>query len=251
MQVSIWISLTALFFVFIFARVEVFSFELARKSGRKGHRVNVLTTTNTISGTSETTNPLSRLATSYNNKLEQFPNLTKLITSGIIAALGDVAVQYITRPPDAKIFIDKRRLIIFSLMGGLYIAPIISLWFQWLNSIKFPPYMTNTKLKRSLSMLLVDQTLGAVAVNLGFFFFYEVLSRAYHVPGAHLPTLSLIGAFIEATKTKMWPLLVANWSCWPLINFLNFFFIPLEYRLLMSNVASLFWNMILSTITSK
>ena len=127
MQISI---LIALFFVLVFAHAEVVSFELSSKSGKKCHKLEFVLTANALSGTSETTHPLSRLATSYNNKLEQFPILTKIITSGAIAAFGDVAVQYITKAPDAKVSIDKKVILQVSFTPFRNILQYIILYYS-------------------------------------------------------------------------------------------------------------------------
>lgn len=189
---------------------------------------------------------------SYSRNLEKRMWVTKITSSGVIAALGDIMMQRYLMKSVGGTF-DIRRTIIFTIMGAFYIAPIIHAWFEWLNSLTFPTFLSDTKTKKVLSMLVIDQTLGAVLVNMGFFFGFELVSRLYPDP-ALLAPLPISGALIagwNSCNTKMWSLLVANWSCWPLINFLNFFFIPLKFRLLFTNVASLLWNVVLSSIANK
>ena len=75
-------------------------------------------------------------------------------------------------------------------------------------------------------------------------------NRLYPSPVA-AATENVFVACWESIRSKLWPILVANWYCWPLINFLNFFYIPLQYRLLFSNIAAVFWNMLMSTLTNS
>ena len=54
-----------------------------------------------------------------------------------------------------------------------------------------------------------------------------------------------------STKNSLKTVLVANWKYWPVVNFLNFLYVPLQFQLLISNVASVFWNIYLSGATSS
>lgn len=114
----------------------------------------------------------------YNEKLERNPWTTKIITSGAINLFGDVVAQLINLKGTAGKF-DIRRCVIFTAMGAVYIAPVINLWMNWINSLPYPEALSNTKAKKALSMLALDQTLGAVAVNGGFLFVFELVSTYY------------------------------------------------------------------------
>lgn len=52
-------------------------------------------------------------------------------------------------------------------------------------------------------------------------------------------------------ETTWWPALKANWVLWPAVQFVNFTFLPLQYRLLFANVISIGWNSYLSWVNSK
>lgn len=54
----------------------------------------------------------------------------------------------------------------------------------------------------------------------------------------------------ERISEKFWPALKANWSLWPIVQAANFKFVPLEHRVLVVNVVSLFWNCYLSSLNS-
>lgn len=63
---------------------------------------------------------------------------------------------------------DYRRLLVFFTVTALYIAPVINVWFNWLNNgMPLPPGLTNVA--RAGIMMIADQTIGAVGVTVGFF----------------------------------------------------------------------------------
>jgi|EP01046_Picozoa_sp_COSAG06_P021807 protein Mpv17 len=44
------------------------------------------------------------------------------------------------------------------------------------------------------------------------------------------------------------PTLLTSYCVWPLVNGLNFRFVPLDYRILVQNCASFGWNLYLSWV---
>lgn len=50
-----------------------------------------------------------------------------------------------------------------------------------------------------------------------------------------------------ANVTKnFWEVLLANYCYWPFVNFLNFKFVPLHFRMAVINLCAVFWNTFLS-----
>lgn len=148
----------------------------------------------------------------YNNQLTKNPNRTKIITSGIVGGLGDVLIQLlnIKMKEDVNSF-DYRRLAVFSTVSALYIAPAIGAWFNWLNSLPYPANFNH--LAKTLAMLLLDQTLGAVIVNIGYVYAFEIAQRAY--PPYDIIRKPFNEAALSSMKRDLWTILVTNWSCWP------------------------------------
>jgi len=48
-----------------------------------------------------------------------------------------------------------------------------------------------------------------------------------------------------------WEGLKANYMLWPMVQFVNFKFVPLEHRVLVVNIVSLGWNCFLSYLNSE
>ena len=45
--------------------------------------------------------------------------------------------------------------------------------------------------------------------------------------------------------------LAKNWMVWPLVQTINFKYVPLDHRVLVVNIVSLGWNCYLSYVNSK
>lgn len=81
---------------------------------------------------------LSKIVDSYSNLLEKYPYRIKILSSGIVGACGDFLIQLFQKQSSNKEF-DWRRLIVFSVVAAFYIAPVIHVWFNWLNQLPLPP----------------------------------------------------------------------------------------------------------------
>jgi len=108
--------------------------------------------------------------------------------------------------------------------------------------------------KKALAMMAVDQTVGATVITAGFFYAFELAQRMIPPYSGSTNVISFLSTVLEAgwscTLKNLWTTLVVNWYCWPIINFVNFLVIPLPYRVLFSNFASVFWNMFLSSVVN-
>jgi hypothetical protein len=116
------------------------------------------------------------LLDSYGKLLETSPIKTKIVTSAIIGALGDSIIQIYESTKTKKKF-NFRRLVVFSTVTGLYIAPFLHVWLDYLNVLPFLSKLGNVQ--KAFSMLLIDQTIGAIAINIGFFFAFEAVSITF------------------------------------------------------------------------
>jgi protein Mpv17 len=191
----------------------------------------------------------SNLLRSYSKLLEEHPYTTKMISSGVIGGIGDFLIQKVQGKDTGRAF-DFRRWAVFTSVAAFYIAPVINVWFNWLNSLPMLEGMNG--FGKALMMTGIDQTIGAVFVNAGFFFAFELFDRIFPKPSPlNLGRPSVIAAGMDAVRNKLWETLVANWYCWPVINFLNFYLVPIQFRVLVSNLAAVFWNMFLSSVANR
>ncbi len=116
---------------------------------------------------------LSKLLVSYQQRVNSHPYTTKMITAGLVGALGDSLIQWLTILQQKDAHFDSRRLLVFTAVSSFYIAPVIHVWFNWLN-MAFSQ-MAWRPIEIAAAMTIVDQTVGALIITLGFFYAFQVV----------------------------------------------------------------------------
>lgn len=195
---------------------------------------------------------ISNIIESYSLALGRNPLKIKIITTGIISALGDILCQTIEmRNNNEKIF-DFHRFSVFTSVGLFYIAPLLHWWFNLLNTIPSKLFGTNiSNFMNASTMIVIDQSVASFVVLSGFFFFYELFNSLYTNPMKTIQSLDFIEKATSSWKTGLFPTLKANWVFWPFVNFLCFLLIPVKFQLLFSNIMATFWNIYLSKASSE
>lgn len=79
------------------------------------------------------------------------------------------------------------------------------------------------------------QLTWTVAINCGFFWTTTFMETGDPLAG------------IAKIQDKLWPTLKVNWVVWPVLQGVNLSLVPLQYRILYINFASLFWSAYLSS----
>lgn len=120
------------------------------------------------------------LLNAYLRLLDKRPLPTKIVTSGIICAIGDVMAQalaYVTSGASSVTIggfirsFEFKRFIIYGMLGAAWIAPIVHYWFDALEDlfkgVKVPENSFTGKMGKALKMVAIDQSIGAPIVNAG------------------------------------------------------------------------------------
>lgn len=205
----------------------------------------------------------------YSTKLETHPFATKCITSGLIAASGDLLCQYLvhrnhlaareelvegekgSRPeredqakqqrPDEIIEIEPRnfepdwyRTGRFGILGFFLVAPVVHLWYARLT--KFVP---GTNVGAVIKRTAVDQLCFAPLFLPTFMMNLMMLEGRPYAEAFPKLQKDLPGA------------LVTNWCLWVPAMLVNFRFVPLKYQVLYSNMVGFVWNTYLSWKTQE
>ena len=55
---------------------------------------------------------------------------------------------------------------------------------------------------------------------------------------------------METVKRDTPKVVLTNWMVWPAAQFVNFYFVPLSYRILVASGVALFWNIYLSYVAN-
>jgi len=175
----------------------------------------------------------------YLSALESRPVYTKAATSFIVTAIGDMLGQNL----EGAEFFDLRRIASFALCGGFFVGPFVHFWyaqlFRWGEYLKSLGF-AKSRMKNTLLMVAIDQTIGAGMFFPPYFFVYEFFNSL--VRGTPydrtVPEVQM--------NTELWGVLTASWRIFPFANFISFLYVPQELRVLASNVISVFWNAYLS-----
>jgi len=87
--------------------------------------------------------------------------------------------------------------------------------------------------------MLLDQVIGSPISIGAFFVTLAIVER------------SSADEFLEELKSKSWRLYLAEWVVWPPAQLINFFFLPLRYRLLYDNTISLGYDVYTSYVKNE
>ena len=178
----------------------------------------------------------------YDSLLKRRPLPTKCVSSGTASAVGDLLAQTIVGNT-----YDPRRTLVFAAIGVFYFAPLLHLWYKMLNKLERSGVASGRFTRRQVIFLqlLMNQSIGAICANGGFFYAYAAFDR-WLPGGASNPILATASA---AFQKKFWRIMKANWVVWPLPSLVNLALVPLDYRVLFMNCFAVVWKCVLSLLT--
>jgi hypothetical protein len=170
------------------------------------------------------------------------------LTAGAIAVIGDIIVQLADLSSKIELTdvvqsINLRRLAEFFVVNAVFIAPALHIWFDQLSKLSIPKFAASNIYLKTAYQILIDQTVGAAWITTGFFIVYETvrklfdtLSNFVNLSASVSPRdgfqwlYELQSAITSTLSLRLWQTLVVGRMFWPIINFVVFIFVPLEYR---------------------
>ncbi|KAJ7630719.1 hypothetical protein FB45DRAFT_916372 [Roridomyces roridus] len=185
------------------------------------------------------------LARAYQTSFDSRPHTTLAVTGGCLNALGDIVAQWtqnITRKPHDKYApFDGIRTLRFFVFGAS-ISPFLGRWNTFLER-QFPlralhgsrKVSTKALLKRVAADQLVMAPIGLVAF-IGSMGVLEGRSRQQ---------------IAQKYRDLFMPTLLTNWSVWPVVQVVNFRYMPLPFRVPFQSTCGVFWTLYLSTVNSR
>lgn len=144
--------------------------------------------------------------------------------------LGNIISQTIIEKRTLKT-LDWPRITRFAAYGYLFSGPFLRYWYYGLDK-----YFAGVRLK-PLKMMLVDQSVAAPLLNAAILLYLPLVSGK--------STSETKKRFNEDFPTVM----KANYAAWPAIQLTNFYFIPIQHRVLFVNICSLIWSTFLAFVT--
>ncbi|ESO96612.1 hypothetical protein LOTGIDRAFT_143853 [Lottia gigantea] len=174
---------------------------------------------------------MAKLWRGYLRILEKYPTATMATTTGTLMATGDSISQLaIERKGRNYDVIRSGRFLVF---GVFVFGPVIRGWYFILDKM-----YKGTKMA-PLKMVVTDQSLFAPTAT-GLF-----LSGMGVLKGETFTEIK------EKFKQLFVPILISNYKIWPAAQLVNFYFMPLQHRVLFVNFVALGWNTYLAWKSEK
>lgn len=170
----------------------------------------------------------------YTHYLETRPFLTKTLSSCFVFAFGDYICQklehkYISEKDNNSI--DWFRVLRQSAFCVLC-TPLLHLQYN-----KIIPYLFPEKSKHSvLKSVAYAVTISDGSLNFLFFLYMAIINGHSLKDG------------MDDIMKKFIPVQINNIKFWPLLSWVNFTFVPPNYRVLFDNIMCILWNTYLSYV---
>jgi protein Mpv17 len=142
---------------------------------------------------------------------------------------------------DTSAGLDYTRTLQVAVTGLLWSGPITHFWYSLLEKI-YGFLAQFLRIQNAAIGLLVKLFLDAIL-------FSPTVVVGYFTVRSILEGTGLAGAK-EKLSTKFKPTLIGAWKFWPPVNSINFYFVPLQFRVLYMNVLSLLWSGYLTFVNS-
>ncbi len=192
---------------------------------------------------------LKELLTSYRNALRESPIQTKALTSLVISLLGELFGAYLRRrkylttykyssaeyaPP----MVDLKRLGIFGFYGLAITGPMFHWWYGALEKI-----VNHYRIESSHAQVFTKILLDRIVMTPPFLLFTLLYMQGLMTMKPRVTVDNVKKAYPSA--------LALNWKVWTVAQYINFQFVPLDYRVLFGNAVAFWWNCYLSLINES
>ncbi|KAE8727954.1 Adenine nucleotide alpha hydrolases-like superfamily protein, putative isoform 1 [Hibiscus syriacus] len=186
----------------------------------------------------------------YERCLSIHPVKTQVVSSGVLWGIGDVGAQCITystarkrlqcKDAEQECKIDWKRAAVTSLFGFGFVGPVGHYWYEGLDRfIKLKFQLRPKTVKFVAAKVAMDGILFS-PFDLFLFFSYMGLSTGKSVPQVK-----------EDVKRDFLPALILEGGIWPIVQIVNFRYIPVRYQLLYVNIFCLLDSAFLSWIEQQ
>ncbi|OQS07415.1 putative protein-like [Thraustotheca clavata] len=152
---------------------------------------------------------------------------TKALTSASIGVVGEIIAHGLKNK--SLNGLSTRRMAAFGLYGGVMTAPIMHLWYGFLEKYRVNGKSLSPTLKLLLDRLVLTPPFLTITMT--------CLS---------LLTGSTIKSTKELLRRNYVAALMMNWKVWTCTQYLSFNYIPPHLRVFWGNIVALWWNCYLS-----
>jgi protein Mpv17 len=185
----------------------------------------------------------------YVKSCTEKPLITKGLTCGVIASLGDLIAQRLESQKNISdnVWLNLSRLATFFVCNAVFTGPFVHYWYQavadtgnWVQR-----RFRLAKWKTIVFQVAMDQSVGVLLffpLYLVFYDMFDALIRLNQVPSLRLA--------VDKCTRHLTQVILMQYRVFPITNSINFAFVPQELRVLFSNSVSLFWNIYLCSIVA-
>ncbi|KAJ2947731.1 hypothetical protein O0L34_g9507 [Tuta absoluta] len=169
----------------------------------------------------------------YQHALTRRPYLVQAVQTGALMGAGDLISQTIVEKKNFQ-SLDYKRVLRFSSIGFFVGGPALRFWYGLLQK-----RVGDAGKTVALKKVLIDQFVFAPA------FLGMLLSTVGTMQGKNLESIKsdLENNYFDVLKT--------NYYIWPWVQLANFYYVPLQYQVLVVQGVALFWNTYLSWKTNR
>ncbi|XP_020894676.1 peroxisomal membrane protein 2 [Exaiptasia diaphana] len=172
---------------------------------------------------------LSECLATYKYLLRTRPVLTKSVTCAVTSGLGQLISQKLRGTSDGK-GLNFRSIAAFSTFGFAITGPFVHYFYQALEHF-IPKGTSHATIKK----LALDRIIFSPIFYALFFYVITLLEGQSSK------------AAVKKVQDNFWTAFKMSLKIWTLFQYVNFNYIPLEYRLLFANLFALGWNVYMAT----
>jgi hypothetical protein len=167
----------------------------------------------------------------YLHYLDQHPIKTKAISSAVTNVIGDIIAQEIAGNKK----LDVMRTVKFGSFGLIVTGPLVHFWYKLLNQVfsRFPTTPLTVVIKIALHQLVFTPALFVL-----FWTWIAMFEGTVHKLKSQI-------------SNNMLRMVVAQLKIWPLAQYINFRYVPLNLQVLFSNLVALVWNIYFSLLNAS
>ncbi|XP_011496434.1 PREDICTED: protein Mpv17 [Ceratosolen solmsi marchali] len=176
---------------------------------------------------------MSRFFRIYTKLLAKYPLGMQALQAGALLGLGDQIAQNYIEKRSAK-NLDLIRTAQFAGIGFFIAGPATRTWYGILDK-----YFGSKGVIVVLKKVACDQLLFAPV------FIAILLSTIALMQGHNLKSTKL------KLKNEYTDILINNYKLWPIVQLLNFYFVPLHYQVLVVQAIAILWNTYISYRTNR
>jgi hypothetical protein len=195
---------------------------------------------------------LNELADAYNFALAHYTLPTEAATGAVFACIGDcIAQTFDIRDPEKKQNIYSMFRMRNFFIKGLGSGVIWSIYYRKTEVLcgDWATQLLSTTAQAD-SELFIATAKTVLAVLLEGVIAMPIVMTLWDIPVPAILSGSSLISIHSQVKSKILKLIVENAKVWTLVNIL-IYNIPVQYRLLVMSVANVFWQTIVSKITSE